>query len=114
MKVLRENNITAFDVDNTLVLWTLDGKTRMPLQYGSETVYLSKHESHVRFLKHCHERGDYIVVWSQNGYAWAEQVVKALNLEAYVDEVRSKCTRVVDDKDNLTDIVGVRIYLGDK
>ena len=115
MKVLAESNITSCDVDGTLVLWTKDATVNktgtIPFQYGGETIYLYPHIPHIRFIKHCFLRGDYVEVWSQNGYEWAEQVVKALKLEDYVDIVRSKPTRHIDDKVELGDIVGNRIFL---
>lgn len=116
-KVLEESNITVCDVDNTLVIWDKDfrnpGDGKVKLRYGSEDVYLRIHTFHPTFLKHCYERGDYVQVWSQNGFSWAEQVVKALGLENHVHEIRSKPTRHIDDKDNLDDIVGNRIFIKD-
>lgn len=115
MKVLEENNITAFDVDSTLLLWSkepnIEKPGTKPFHYGNEVIYLYPHKPHIRFLKHCSVRGDYVSVWSQNGFAWAEQVVLALGLEDYVDEVRSKPVRHVDDKETLEDIVGNRIFM---
>lgn len=115
MKVLKENNISTFDVDGTLVLWPKDyhqsGYGRVDFNYGDELIYLYPHVKHVTFLKHCYNRGDYVEVWSQNGYEWAEQVIKKLDLEQFVHIVRSKPTRHVDDKESLSDIVGNRIFL---
>lgn len=115
MKILAENNCTYFDCDNTLVIWP-EGprvlrKGTKEFYYGNEKIHLFPHEPHIRFLKHCHLRGDHIVVWSQNGYAWAEQIVLALDLKDFVDEVRSKPTRHVDDTTKLEDIVGNRIFM---
>jgi len=116
-KILKKHNITAVDVDNTLVMWSDDFRVnrsgRLEFDYGGEKVYLKPHNFHPTFIKHCYERGDFIEVWSQNGYEWAEQVIKKLGLENHVHVVRSKPVRHVDDKDNLTDIVGARIYIPD-
>lgn len=115
MVVLKAKEITAFDVDNTLLMWSEDfatkDKKKIKLQYGDQDVYLEEHLFHPTFLKHCHNRGDFIIVWSQNGYFWAEQVVKKLGLEDYVHIVMSKPSRHVDDKEELKDIVGNRIYI---
>ena len=116
-KLLEESNITSCDVDNTLVMWSSDFKVntkgRMHFKYGGEDVYLKPHNFHVTFLKHCYNRGDFVEVWSQNGFEWAEQVVLALGLENHVNVVRAKPTRHVDDKTSLSDIVGCRIYIPD-
>lgn len=116
--ILKENSITSCDVDNTLVMWPDDYNQkkfdRIEFDYGSEKVYLKPHNFHVTFLKHCYNRGDFVEVWSQNGYEWAEQVVKKLGLENHVNLVRSKPTRHIDDKQKIEDIVGNRIYIEDK
>lgn len=115
MRILQKNNITCFDVDGTLVIWPKnyhDKKTQtIEFRYGDEFIYLHEHVPHVTFLKHCHNRGDYVSVWSQNGWEWALQVIEKLGLRDYVDEVRSKPSRHVDDKDYLADIVGNRIFM---
>lgn len=115
MNVLKNDNITAFDCDGTLVLWPKDPHVArtgtIPFQYGGETIYLYPHLPHILFLKHCFNRGDYVTVWSKNGYAWAEQVALTLGIENYVNDVRAKPTRHVDDKSSLEEIVGGRIFM---
>lgn len=115
MKVIKENNITSFDVDNTLIMWHSNVNEKVPgsieFLYGGEKVYLTPHKNHIRFLKQCSIRGDFIEVWSKNGYQWAETVVKKLNLEKYVDLARSKPSRHVDDKTEIEAIAGARIYM---
>ena len=115
MKVLKENDISSFDVDGTLVVWPKDPNKEkfgtIEFDYGNEKVYLYPHLPHIRFLKNCKLRGDYIEVWSKNNYAWAEQVIRKLKLEEYVDLVRSKPVRHIDDKQSLEEIVGGRIFM---
>lgn len=115
--LLEESNITVCDVDNTLVFWDKNysnpGPGKIEFNYGSETVYLKPHSFHITFLKHCYNRGDYVEVWSQNGFSWAEQVVQKLGLSEHVHVVRSKPTRHIDDKEKLEDIVGNRIYINE-
>lgn len=116
---LKNDNTTAFDVDQTLIYWIFyteysknhESPDYFQLKYGQEFCFFKKHKAHIRFLKHCKERGDFIVVWSQNGAEWAEKIVKALNLQDYVDVVMAKPTRHVDDKENIPDIVGNRIFI---
>lgn len=118
MTKLRNDNTTTFDVDGTLIHWInfneFHNNTpygRFELEYGNEICYFKPYYSHIRFLKHCKQRGDFIIVWSQNGVEWAEKVVKALNLEKYVDVVMAKPTRHVDDKEDVPSIVGNRIFI---
>jgi hypothetical protein len=115
MQVIESNNITAFDVDNTLVMWHPNANDKIPgsldFQYGNEIVYLTPHHNHIRFLKQCSIRGDHVEVWSKNGFQWAKQVVEKLKLQDYVDVVRSKPSRHVDDKEEMEHIVGARIYM---
>ena len=111
------NNVTVFDVDNTLVFWDKDfvneSDGKLQFNYGSRLVYLKPHSFHPTFLKHCFNRGDTVIVWSQNGYAWAEQVVHKLGLENHVTYIMSKPNRHIDDKDKLEDIVGNRVYINE-
>jgi len=116
--LIRAESITSCDVDNTLVIWGKDYKTPGPnkieFDYGDEKVYLKPHKFHPLFIKHCYNRGDYIEIWSQNGHMWAEQVVNKLGLQEHVTVIRNKPSRHIDDKTNLEDIVGVRIFIKDE
>ena len=69
---------------------------------------------HVMFLKHCKNRGDLVVLWSKNGFSWAQEIAKKLGIENYVDYCMSKPTRHIDDKETLNEIVGDRVFLGDE
>ncbi len=114
MQVIRSNNVVCFDCDDTLVMWKtsrLQTRDSMYFLYGDEAVWLTPHRNHIRFLKHCYDRGNTVIVWSKNGYQWAEKIVDKLGLQEYVHIILSKPTAVVDDKDALNDIVGERIYL---
>ena len=116
MKVLRVDNITEFDVDNTLVIWPKNNPNEkkpgtIAFEYGDEIVYLYPHKPHIRFLKHCFVRGDYVEVWSLNGFLWAEQVIKKLKIQKYVSSARAKASRHVDDTHNIEEIVGGRIFM---
>lgn len=112
MQVVESNNITCFDVDNTLVLWNEPYEIDICISYGEEIIDLKRHLGHIALLKHCKQRGDYIIVWSQNGQEWATKVIKKLGLESYVDLVLTKPIRHVDDKTDPQYIIGQRIFLG--
>jgi hypothetical protein len=97
-RVTKNENIVYFDVDETLVKWVKSpGEAYIVANYFGERVNLAQHEPHVRFLKSLKERGFYIIVHSGNGWAWAKQVVELLNLNEFVDEIKSKPSKVVDD-----------------
>ena len=90
-----------FDVDNTLVMWPkgCDPFTKWherAIEIGG--YYLVPHVHHVNLIKNLKEASDFaIIVWSQGGFVWAEMVVKALGLEAYVDACVDKPFRYYDD-----------------
>lgn len=109
MKTIDSNNVTTFDVDNTLIMW--DDAGQIDIEYGKKNMNYREHKFHPTFLRHCKQRGDFIIVWSQNGYEWAEKVVKKLELEDYVDVVMSKPIRHIDDKTDPAAIIGTHIYI---
>ena len=101
MLVLNTDNAIFFDVDDTLVMWGESDLYKRQLVVKDpyfiieETLYIN--EAHVKLLKRCKFRGKFIVVWSHGGYKWAESVVKALELEEYVDLILTKMEDYVDD-----------------
>ena len=116
MIVLRCNQPTFFDVDDTLVKWGScppeEIFTAIPItcpvgkvydEDGNETEslkwteYLRPHKKHIEQLKQHKLRGHTIIVWSQGGWEWANAVVKALELEKYVDLVMEKPCWIYDD-----------------
>jgi len=100
MEVNYNDNIVCFDVDLTLVSPAhnpaqVDLKLRNP--YSGTTSEFKVHRGHVELLKQYFGRGYFIRVWSHGGVQWAETVVKALNLEKYVDSIETKPIKLVDD-----------------
>lgn len=105
MKVIENENCVFFDCDDTLVMW--DNKYKLedysncvllvdPLSGFCE--YLVPHKQHIQYLIDSKTKNkNTIVVWSAGGWQWAEAVVKALQLEQYVDAVMAKPERYVDD-----------------
>lgn len=100
MIVLPSEQIVYFDVDDTIIIWDvpkhLEDKTIVFDNFGVP-VKLLPHFKHIEQMKKHKARGHVIVCWSAGGYAWAEAVVKTLNLEQYVDLVLSKPNWVYDD-----------------
>lgn len=104
MKVNRNEMRTAFDVDSTLILWPDDHNVpkegriefKCPYEYGTK-FYLIPHKQHINYLIAKKKRGHEVIVWSQNGWQWAERVILTLGLEDYVDSVETKISTYFDD-----------------
>lgn len=100
MKLNKNENISYFDIDDTLAMWDADPKIGQVLTldfYGIQKE-VRVNRSHVEFLKSLKARGHYIIVHSGNGWKWAETVVKAFELNDYVDEVQTKGCKFIDDQ----------------
>ncbi len=117
MIVNKNENVVCYDVDETLVLWFNDcdpsKKISITCPYSGAPTLLKPHARHIDLLKKHHGRQNYVIVWSAAGTLWAEAVVKALGIEAYVDEIMTKPSKYVDDLPG-NEILGPRIYLTDK
>jgi phosphoserine phosphatase len=115
MKITHNDSVIFFDVDDTLVVWTKirkgDKAVLVTCPYTAEQYILKKHLAHIKILKDRKARGSYVVVWSAGGYKWAEAVIRALQLETYVDQIMSKPIAYVDDKPSKA-FMGEHIYLG--
>ena len=99
MKILKREHIRPFDVDGCLIVdqpggaYNIDVYDAVTKQY----IKVGVNSNMVRLLKEERQRGSYIVVWSRSGWEWAANVVRALNLEQYVDRVMSKPIVYFDD-----------------
>lgn len=121
MKVIEGDNIYYYDCDDTLVMWDNiykkyeeDGVTptnaiQCIAPYSTMIFELVPHDQHIHHLKESSKHGVTIIVWSAGGYQWAEEVVKKLGLEDYVDAVMSKPSKYIDDL-NCKEFMGERIY----
>lgn len=92
--------IVFCDVDDTLVSWKCYpkiSKNSIAFNDPSGTVYLNAINEHIEALKLHKLRGHTVIVWSAGGADWAEEVVKKLGLEPYVDAVMSKPDWFYDD-----------------
>lgn len=112
--IIVDNELVIFvDVDDTLITW--QDKTNKSINisspYDGSDNWVTPHKGHIKILKDRKARGSRIFVWSQGGWAWAEAVVKALDLTKYVDFVMSKPYAYIDDL-TANEILGERIYLG--
>ncbi len=104
MYVLHSTKAYFFDVDRTLVftdqeVTMLGIRTHVsltPVMFGGREFRV--HPEHIRLMKDLKARGHSVVVWSAGGSAWAEQVVRKLELEDVVDLVLTKPDGICDDK----------------
>jgi hydroxymethylpyrimidine pyrophosphatase-like HAD family hydrolase len=100
MKVTENELLCYFDVDETLVHWKNSRELfSIKADYYGTTVYLDKNYEHIKFLKAMKARGGHIIVHSGNGWKWAKTVVELLELQDFVDEVKTKPAKVIDDSD---------------
>lgn len=103
MKVITKD-VVLCDVDDTLVEWVAPPYNTeddlLCLDFYGMPKYVREIKVHTEFLKSLKVRGYYVRVHSGNGALWAEQVVKALGLQDYVDSIETKPAKVIDDKPN--------------
>lgn len=92
--------IAFFDVDDTLVSWKCypkRSKNSIGFNDPTGTTYLNSIQEHIDAMKLHKLRGHTIIVWSAGGEDWAEEVVKKLGLEEYVNAVMPKPDWFYDD-----------------
>ena len=103
------------DCDETLLMWVDEmkpgeGKIECICPFDGERYYLTPHTRHINFLKKLSKRGYMVTVWSANGAAWAKMTVDTLGIGKYVDVVRGKPLKYIDDL-QAHEILGTRIYM---
>lgn len=101
MFVLQKHKMICFDVDDTLIFQdcpTPDHRNADEVfQYNNEKFPVWIHKNHVRKIKELKSEGYGICVWSQQGSDWAQNAIKQLGLESYVDLVIPKPEKMFDD-----------------
>ena len=118
MQVFDNEHVIAFDVDQTLVMWTghhnQPGEGLIPFNdpYDDKILYLKPHQKHIDFLRRCKGRNMCVMVWSAGGAQWAKTVVNTLGLSDYVDLIITKPSKFVDDL-QADDVLGQRVYLNE-
>lgn len=115
MLVNKNEQVIFVDCDDTLVMWKKAKKGEKVIAftdpYDATQHYVVPHIPHIKILKDRKARGATIIVWSQSGWAWAEAIVKALDIGQSVDMVMSKPVAYIDDKP-VEEWMAERIYLG--
>lgn len=110
MKVIKDQQTVAFDIDETLFMHDENGFQSIVNPYSNTSVIGCPNSKHIELLKQYKGRGMFTIAWSAAGSEWAETVVKELNLESYVDLVMRKPDKLVDDLP-VEEIFPCRIYL---
>jgi hypothetical protein len=98
MNIIKSENVWVVDVDETLIQHK-SGTLRIQCPLLKTYSSFTPCEGNITLLKEKFVRGCYIVVWSQGGFAWAETVVNALQLNEYVHTIMSKPVGYIDDKE---------------
>lgn len=106
MKIVNNENVVFFDIDDTLIRHLKDDEWDSEEEkYGDELSYYSMKKrvlpiyENVNLLKAYKDRGYYVIAWSGNGYRWVETVIEYLDLSKHVDLVMTKPAKIVDDCD---------------
>lgn len=102
MKIVEGSKLIYFDVDDTLVMWDTYGEQDSLVEFSnpddsSFKWYLKPNIGTIEMLKQHKREGYTVVVWSQGGWDWVQEVVKTLKLEEYVDLCITKPNIYVDD-----------------
>ncbi len=119
MITIRNERTIFVDVDDTLVMhnqehW--DGINEVEVQCSLDSkdkIIVYPNNPMIRLVKEESARGSYIVVWSRGGFQWAGNVVIALGLIKYVDQVMTKPYAYFDDKD-VSHWLKDRVYIDPK
>lgn len=98
MERIESNKLTAFDVDDTLLIYDPKRLKNEKPDVVIDGIGFFKHRRHIEQLKSHWARQHTILVWSQGGADWAEQVVKELGLTSYVNYVMDKPYWCYDDR----------------
>jgi len=98
MRVNKNELRVCVDVDLTLVRpCRMDEVPNRLIDYYGEPRYRKPMLNNIALLKSYKARGYEVTVHSANGWQWAQNVVEALGLQQYVDEVATKFLKAVDD-----------------
>jgi|CXWL01.1.fsa_nt_gi FMN phosphatase YigB (HAD superfamily) len=113
---LNKETTVAFDIDDTLVIWSEEMDKSGPdfmefkCPYTNESLFLKPHKSHINLLKKYKARNFGVMIWSAGGAPWAQEVINKLGLNEYVDLILTKPSRYVDDLD-VASWIGNRVYI---
>lgn len=98
MRINESELIVEVDVDETLINVPTPQQPASSFDYYGTMVHRRKNFDHIDLIRSYKQRGYYIIVHSANGWRWAKEVVNELSLNEFVDEIRTKPIKYVDDK----------------
>lgn len=114
--IIKNEQIVCTDIDGTLVT-KVDKKSpdtiKLKNPYSKTSGHYKKHNAHIELIKQYRGRKNFIIAWSAGGVLWTQTVIKALELEKYVDLILTKPGKYVDDLD-CSAWMGTRIFLKDE
>lgn len=128
MQVIKSEQVSFWDVDETLVLHKTvhtrhiyDDKGNITELFPRDSVVVKDpienknirlyiHEPMIRLMREEARRGGTIIVWSRGGHEWAASVINALGLQDLVTLVMSKPMVYFDDKP-IQEWLPYRVYL---
>jgi FMN phosphatase YigB (HAD superfamily) len=102
MITFKERKTVYFDCDDTLLEWKTcseDEEGALRIENNGHAFYKKVISANVEALIDHSLAGHLVVVWSAGGSTWAETIIKALNIELYVDVILNKPDFYYDDKD---------------
>lgn len=97
--IIENDNVVYFDVDETIVMWepkSTDEIVSIAASWGI-TERLAPNQKIIKKIKQHAMQGHWVVVHTQAGWDWALTVIKALKLEEYVSEIKTKPKWMYDD-----------------
>lgn len=98
MKTIENENVIGCDVDGTLILSPNGSGDDIIFNYYGEPKAYRPHRKHIELLKAYKARGFYIIVHSNNGHKWCDEVVDKLGLREYIGHCMTKFQKVLDDE----------------
>lgn len=118
MQVIKGDKFAYFDVDDTLVMWDYEFQKHPDLWVNLQEpwgglITLLKNPIAISAIIDAKERGETVVIWSQSGWDWCQEVVNKLGLTDFVDVCISKPNSWYDDVP-AERMLGTRIDLGNQ
>lgn len=112
--ILTQSELLIYvDVDETLIFTSdKDDHQAVLVDYYGVNKWVKPHNKHIRFLKSLKNRGYYVIVHSANGWKWANEIIEKFSLYDYIDEIKTKPIKYIDDQPS-DKWFGQRIYLQD-
>jgi hypothetical protein len=111
---LKSGRTVAVDCDETILNWTYPEGSKDLITICNDQNQCRQFQPHlhnINFLKSLKVQGYTIIVWSAGSGNWASKVVKALQLEEYVDLTCDKLEFAIDDLLDAKKIIKQVIWL---